>query len=111
MFERTKSISSLSYTMTKKERIEGEMLVQSSLVKLKLHPFCLYSKQMAPKEGLELLYCENEDSRKVLVNPNGFPWITLKLDPMGSTMRNHQHHTVLNSGYDHVVSILEFKTV
>ncbi|MEQ8325094.1 MAG: DUF1571 domain-containing protein [Vicingaceae bacterium] len=108
MFSRTKEIRSLSFRMTKKERIEGEILLQTSTVKLTLDPLRIYSRQLFPKEGLEILYCNNEHGNKALVNPNGFPWFTLKLDPMGSTMRNNQHHTLLNSGYDHVVSILEF---
>ena len=94
--------------MTKKERIEGELLTQTSQVKLTKFPFQVYSKQLEPKEGLELLYRDGEENGKVMINPSGFPWITLNLDPMGSIMRNNQHHTILNSGYDLVVSILEY---
>ena len=94
--------------MGKKERIEGELLLQVSNVKLSLNPLKVYAIQQSPKQGVEVLYCEGENDDKAHVNPSGFPWFTLHLDPMGSIMRKNQHHTILNSGYDLVVSILEF---
>ncbi|HAW50784.1 MAG TPA: hypothetical protein DCX54_00415, partial [Flavobacteriales bacterium] len=108
MFDKTRQIKSLSYTMAKKERIDGEIILQVSAVKLARNPLKVYSCQKSPKKGLEVLYCEGDNDNKAFVNPGGFPWFTLKLDPMGSIMRSNQHHTILNSGYDYVVSILEF---
>jgi len=108
MFDKTREIKGLAYTMAKKERIEGEIILQVSAVKLVRNPLKVYSNQKSPKKGLEVLYCEGENDNKAFVNPGGFPWFTLKLDPMGSIMRSNQHHTILNSGYDYVVSILEF---
>lgn len=97
----------MSYRMIKKERIEGKLKLQESAVKLNRNPYNVYIKQLAPNEGAEVLYCNGENNNKALVNTNGFPWFTLKLDPVGNLMRSDQHHTVLQSGYDHVVSILE----
>ena len=56
------------------------------------------------KEGLEVLYTGKE---KVLINPNGFPWFNVRLAPLGNMIRENQHHTILESGYDHVINILE----
>ena len=35
-----------------------------------------------------------------------FPWFNLNLDPYGSLMRKDQHHTVFDSGFDLMSSIL-----
>ena len=106
MFKSTREIKSMVFNMKKIERIKGEFVEQESFVKLNRDPLKVYSKQLRPKEGLEVLY--SEDSKTALINPNGFPWVNLNLDPMGSTMRKGQHHTILDAGYDLVVSILEF---
>lgn len=107
MFASTKEIHSLTYQMKKMERIDGKMMDQKSFVKLNREPFKVYTRQESPNEGLEILYVHGKNSNKALINPTGFPWVNLKLDPHGSTMRNDQHHTILDSGYDHVISILE----
>lgn len=108
MFKKTKEIKTMVFVMKKFERLNGELVEQRSSVKLSREPFKVYSKQLYPKEGIEVLYVEGERGNKALINPNGFPWINLKLDPYGSIMREDQHHTILDAGYDLVVSILEF---
>ncbi|WP_317191802.1 DUF1571 domain-containing protein [Fulvivirga marina] len=105
MFAATKDIKTLIYRMKKIERIKGEMTTQVSFVKLIREPFKVYTKQEYPNDGLEVLFKEGDNS--ALINPNGFPWLNLKLDPHGNRMRKEQHHTIHNAGYDHVVSILE----
>jgi outer membrane lipoprotein-sorting protein len=107
MFAKTKTIKTLTYTMKKIERIHGKPFLQESKVKLHLDPLKVYLHQNIPKYGIEVLYVSGTNNNHALVNPNGFPWFSINLDPYGSTMRENQHHTLLNSGYDHVVSILE----
>lgn len=104
MAESTDKIKSFTATITKSERINGEMETQISTVKLNRDPFNLYLRQEFPKAGVEIL-CRS-DRKKVLVNPNSFPWINLNLDPYGSLMRRNQHHTVYDSGFDLMTSIL-----
>lgn len=108
MFEKTSSINSLTYTITKQERIKGKMTKQVSFTKMIKEPFKVYLRQQYPKAGTEILYVEGKNNNKALINPNGFPWINLKLNPREGIMRNNQHHTLFQSGFDHVVSILEF---
>src|SRR5690606_2584111 len=81
MFKTTKSISAMSFTMGKLERINGKMVDQTSDVKLRRNPLAVYSKQTDPPSGIEVLYKEGEP--KALVNPNGFPWVNVSLDPYG----------------------------
>lgn len=107
MFASTKKINSLTYTMKKTERIDDELVEQTSFVKLNRNPFKVYTRQEHPDKGLEILYVHGENGNKALINPVGFPWVNVNLDPLGSTMRNDQHHTILDAGYDYVISILE----
>lgn len=108
MFEKTATIRSLIYTMEKLERIDGQMVKQSSFTKMVKDPFQIYVRQLYPKEGTEILYVNGKNNDKALINPNGFPWINLKLNPLDGIMRRDQHHTIFQSGFEHVVSILEF---
>ena len=110
MFIRTKHIKTISYTMKKKERIDGQFQSQESDVKLNVNPLKMYLKQSMPKQGLEVLYVEGENENKALINTNGFPWMNISLEPMGNVMRDKQHHTVFQSGYAHLMAILEHLT-
>jgi outer membrane lipoprotein-sorting protein len=108
MFDKTATINSLTYTITKKERIDGEIIKQISFTKMELTPFKVYIRQSFPKDGMEIIYAEGKYNNKAIINPNGFPWINIKLNPNEDLMRNNQHHTIFQSGFDHVISILEF---
>ncbi|MDF2455624.1 MAG: hypothetical protein K0R51_1617 [Cytophagaceae bacterium] len=107
MFAKTKSIKTMTYTMRKIERINGKQILQVSSAKLNRDPLKVYLRQSQPKDGIEVLYVQGTNNNHALINPNGFPWFSVNLDPYGSTMRENQHHTLFNSGYDHVISILE----
>lgn len=87
------------------ERIENEYITQLSWVKLNVHPYEVYVKQLAPKEGVEVL--AKDGGEKAVVNLNSFPWINLYLDPKGWLMRRKQHHSVLDSGFDFMIKILK----
>jgi hypothetical protein len=90
--------------ITKEERIEGKLVKQITAVKLIRKPYQLYLNQQYPKKGVEILSRPSHD--KALINPNAFPWFNLNLDPYGSLMRKGQHHTVYDSGFDLMSSIL-----
>lgn len=110
MFEKTKTINTLTYTLTKHERVNGKLIKQISFNKIEKSPFRVYLKQLYPKEGMEVLFIDGVNNNKALINPNGFPWINLNLNPLESIMRKNQHHTIFESGFDHVISILIFLT-
>ena len=105
MFAATKRIKTLTYEMYKLERIKKDMKKQVTTVKLSRDPYKVYTRQKLPDEGVEVLYIGGE--KTALINPNGFPWINLRLSPYGKIMRKDQHHTILDAGFDRVVSILE----
>ena len=91
--------------MNKEERIDGKMVRQESFVKLQRQPFQVYAKQLFPNEGLEILYKEGD--RTALINPSGFPWFNVRLEPISPRMTKDQHHTILDSGFDCFLDVLE----
>ncbi|MBS1650779.1 MAG: DUF1571 domain-containing protein [Bacteroidetes bacterium] len=57
-------------------------------------------------KGIEVLWLEGKNKGKALVNPNSFPYFNLNLDPMGNLMRQDQHHTLHEMGYDYFATII-----
>lgn len=106
MFAETQNIGTLTYTMNKQERIDGELVEQHSFTKLMREPYKVYTRQLYPDEGIEVLYIPAKNDQ-ALINPDGFPYVNIRLDPYGSTMRADQHHTIHNAGYDYFISILQ----
>jgi Protein of unknown function (DUF1571)/LysM domain len=104
MVQSAGKLQSFTAEITKEERIKGELVKQITAVKLIRKPYQLYLNQRYPKEGVEILCRSGSD--KALINPNSFPWFNLSLDPYGSLMRRGQHHTVYDSGFDLMSSIL-----
>lgn len=108
VFQATREIKSLTYEFHRTERIGGKMITNQAEVKMQRKPYKVYIREVFPNEGMEVLYPDPEETNKALINPNGFPWINLKLDPTGDLMRRNQHHTVMDGGYDYVVSVMEY---
>lgn len=102
-------VQQLTYTMQKKERVDGELMEQKVNVKMQYSPFKIYMRQEYPDEGLEVLYAEGENNEKAYVNLNGFPWVTLQLDPLGQRMRKGQHHSLFESGFKHIGDIVDYQ--
>ena len=107
MLVRTKQIGTLKFTLKTHERFQTTMFKQKAYYKLIYEPFKVYYKQEYPVKGLEVLYVNGSNNNKALVSPNSFPWINLSLDPYGNLIRENQHHTIFESGFDYMVSILE----
>ncbi|MBL4655301.1 MAG: DUF1571 domain-containing protein [Bacteroidia bacterium] len=109
VFKITKAITALEYVMKRKERVNGELSESYSYTKLIKKPkLKVYFKQGLPdSDGLEALLIDGENENKAIINPNGFPWFNFWLNPYGNIMRNNQHHTLYDSGFDKVISILE----
>jgi Protein of unknown function (DUF1571)/LysM domain len=104
MIDSAKALRGFKSVIRKTERIEGELVLQVSEVKVSSNPYEVYVRQISPKSGVEILCADG--CEKALINMNGFPWINISLDPYGMTMRRRQHHTVHDSGFDLLSSIL-----
>ncbi len=108
LFAAAQEIKTLSYEFVREERIDDEIVTNTSFVKMQRRPYKIYIQETYPNEGLEVLYPHPQYEGKALINPNGFPWINLKLDPTSLLMRRGQHHTVLDGGFDYIVSVMEY---
>lgn len=59
-------------------------------------------------KGIEVLWLNNWNNNKAYVKPNSFPYVNLSLDPLGSLMRQDQHHTINEMGFDYFGSIVNY---
>ena len=105
MYQSASKLEGLIAEINKVERVDNEYITQLSKVKLNRIPYKVYIKQLAPKEGVEVLAKEGEE--KAVVNLNSFPWVNIYLDPYGALMRRHQHHLVFDSGFDLMIKVLK----
>jgi len=109
MIKSISSIDALEYDLHAKELIDGKIFYTHSKVKLQKEPFCFYNYIIKPDMGVEILFTHK--NKYAFINPNGFPFINLKLDPSGKLIRRNQHHTLFDAGFDSfkniVLSVLE----
>jgi hypothetical protein len=104
MIASIKDVKGLKYNLKITERAKkGGYNYYESSVKFNKNPkqVYLYIK------GIELLWLQGKNKGKALVKPNYFPYIAMNLDPMGSLMRQDQHHTLYEMGYDYFGNIIE----
>lgn len=104
MFDAIKQVHTLRYNLFAKERVDGKYASASSSVKLNVSPFKAYYKDN--KKGIEVLYVEGQEDNQAIVNPNGFPYFNLHLDPNGKLMHKGQHQTLGRLGFEYIGSIL-----
>lgn len=100
MFAAIQDVHSARYTLLISERVKGETHTAVSDIKLNTNPRKLYLRN--PKKGTEILWVQGENNGECWVYPNGFPYATLHLSPMGSIMRKNQHHTIHDLGFGYI---------
>jgi len=103
MVKAVAEVKGLKYDLKLVERIEKKFNFFGSSVKLNRKPRKLYLNA----KGIEVLWVEGKLGGDALVNPNSFPYINLHLDPSGSLMRQDQHHTIHEAGFDYFSSIID----
>lgn len=103
MIKSVEEVKGLKYDLKLVERIDKKYNFFGSSVKLNRKPRKLYLNA----KGIEVLWVEGKLDGDALVNPNSFPYINLHLDPKGSLMRQDQHHTIHEAGFDYFSSIIE----
>lgn len=98
-----KEVKSLKYHLKVIERGKKGLNYYESSVKFHRNPrkIYLYIK------GIEVLWVQGRNNGKALVKPNSFPFFNLLLDPMGDLMRQDQHHTLHEMGFDYFASIIQ----
>jgi hypothetical protein len=96
-------LQTLKFHLKCNERINGKLVSTESQVKLNRSPRKIYIYLKGP----ELLWVEGKNNSNSLVNPHGFPYMNLSLDPMGSLMREKQHHTIHEMGFEYFASVIK----
>ncbi len=104
MVKSIKDIQGLKYSLKITERGKKGYNHYESSVKLNRKPRKLYIYI----KGIEVLWTSGTNDGKALVKPNSFPYINLNLDPMGNLMRQDQHHTINEMGFDYFGGIIEY---
>ncbi len=100
-------IKTASYTLANQERIDNNLISGQQFVKWESNPFKCYLYFIQPNNGAELVFCEGKNNNEAIYYPNGFPYINLYLDPMGSTMRKNNHHTIYETGFKSFLDIFQ----
>lgn len=90
-----------------KER-DGKIRESEMIIKLQNDPVKIYLYMIQPHSGAECLWRNGEAYNKVLVNPNGFPYINLKLGLYNSLLRQDSHHLVSEIGFDYLASMTKY---
>jgi len=99
------AIKTVRFKITAIERIQDHYVKVVSEDKLQTKPRKLYLLNREKK--LEILYVEGLNNNKAIVKPNTFPYLTLKLNPLGSLMRKNQHHTIHELGFDFIAKTID----
>ena len=96
-------IQTLKFHLKCNERIKGKLMASESHIKMNASPRKIYINL----DGPELLWLEGKNNGNALVNPNGFPYMNLNLDPLGNIMRENQHHTIHEVGFSYFAGIIK----
>lgn len=104
MIKSIESIDRLKYSLKITERGKKGYNHYGSSVKLIRSPRKIYLYIT----GIELLWKKGWNNNKAYVKPNSFPYVNLNLDPLGNLMRQDQHHTLNEMGFDYFGSIVEY---
>lgn len=106
MLKSINDVERLKYNLKITERTNKKFNNFGSSVKLNRQPRKLYLYT----NGIEVLWTAGTNKGNALVKPNSFPYFNLNLDPMGSLMRDGQHHTINEMGFDYFGSIVSYIT-
>ena len=98
-----KEVKGLKYHLKITERGKKGFNFYESSVKFNRNPRLIYLYI----KGIEVLWVQGSNDGKALVKPNSFPFFNLNLDPMGNLMRQDQHHTLNEMGYDYFAGIIQ----
>jgi len=107
MINSVNHINTCKFDLVQKERIGNKMIETKIFTKIQYNPLKIYYKQLFPQEGVEVLYVKDWNNNKAKVNPNSFPWVNLNLDANSEIMRKDQHHSLNESGFKYVATVLD----
>jgi hypothetical protein len=103
MFSAIQNVKTLRANISSDERITSTINHSRFAAKLSVFPYEVYSKDL--DKGVEILYLPTKNGNDAIVNPNGFPYVTLHLDIYGKTMRKGQHQTLQSMGFKYIADV------
>ena len=107
MLNACEKLKSASFILFTSERLkDGTIEKGEMLVKLQHVPLCMYLHIYHPNVGVEILYRKDEWKNTLYVNPNGFPYVNLKLDMNSKNVRKNSHHAISDIGFDYLVNMI-----
>ncbi len=109
MFTAIESLKTAKFELISTERNHDKMLVSTAFGTIQYHPKKLFFRSFDDKGSLtyEVMYIEGENHNNALVSPNGFPYFNLNLNPLGSTIRNNRHLSILDAGGVYLVDMIK----
>lgn len=105
MFAAIDRIEQHSFDLGKHERIGEFVGVEVWHVNIDYDPYTIDMKRTTPEDGPRLFWQEGENDGDARVDPNGFPWIEMDLDPRGKTLNKKAHHNIFSLGLKHFSKI------
>ena len=109
MLDACDDVRSAKFILNSTEReLNGKMERSEIIIKMQTAPLKIYLYMIHPNPGAECLWKKDESNNRVLVNPNGFPYINLKLSPYNSLLRQDSHHLIPEIGFNHIASMTKY---
>lgn len=104
MFNAIDQVKTLRFHLYSEERFGTEMIKVNSQIKVNVSPCKVYYKDL--RRGIEALWLQGKNNNEAIINPNGFPYINLRLDPYGKIMHKDAHQTIDRLGYSYIRTVL-----
>ncbi|HLG34237.1 MAG TPA: DUF1571 domain-containing protein [Bacteroidia bacterium] len=102
------NLKTAGFVLKSTERMkDGTYHVSEIIVRLQRNPLTVYVYCINPNPGAEAMWRTNEIDNRVLINPNGFPFFNLKLNPRNPLLRKGQHHTIEEIGFDYIANVFK----
>ena len=99
-------VQTMSGTMRRLERIDGEMVPGKMRFKFMMDPRKAYLYTIEPDEGSEVLYVEGWNGNKAYVRPNKFPWVNLSFSITSSVLLKGQH-PMSDMGFEYTLRVIK----
>jgi hypothetical protein len=104
----TLNLNEIKYRIKNTERVDGELKSGEQIISYQAKKERAHVYFLVPTMGAELIFAKNENNGNAIYYPNGFPYFTMTLDPMGFLMRRNNHHTVNEIGFSYIGEILNY---
>jgi hypothetical protein len=103
------ALKSATFILKSTEKELNDKIEESEMIiKLQTEPVRIYLYMLHPHAGAECLWRDGVSPNRVLVNPNGFPYVNLKLRPYNSLLRQDSHHLIPEIGFEYMSSMTKY---